>query len=57
MVCLGCAGMVGMGSYVREAIFEEKGVKRSEYRIIDPVRAAIAQLEAMDVATPVDSVW
>ena len=49
VVCLGCAGMVGMEEIVREAIKEELGYAGAQcVRIIDPIRAGIASLEGME---------
>jgi Asp/Glu/hydantoin racemase len=53
VVCLGCAGMVGMEEIVREAIVEELGREALEYiRIVDPVRAGVAMLESMELTIP-----
>ena len=44
-ICLGCAGMVGLDSAVREACIEALGaVRGEEVRIIDGVKAGIAML-------------
>ncbi|PVI02410.1 hypothetical protein DM02DRAFT_653554 [Periconia macrospinosa] len=45
-VCLGCAGMAGMGEMVREACVEELGSEAGErVRIVDGVVAGVAWLE------------
>jgi len=47
-ICLGCAGMAGMDSWVREACMEELGQERAkQVRIIDGVKAGIAILEGL----------
>lgn len=53
VVCLGCAGMVGMEEIVREAIVAELGHDTSKYvRIVDPVKAGLALLESMELTIP-----
>ncbi|TKA66053.1 hypothetical protein B0A49_06936 [Cryomyces minteri] len=45
-VCLGCAGMAGMGEMVREACVEELGKERGErVKVVDGVQAGVAWLE------------
>jgi Asp/Glu/hydantoin racemase len=45
-ICLGCAGMSGMGEWVREACIEELGDKDGgRVRVIDGVQAGVAWLE------------
>jgi Asp/Glu/hydantoin racemase len=45
VICLGCAGMTGMDSWVGEAI-SETGKTTRDVRVIDGVRAALAHLTA-----------
>ena len=48
IICLGCAGMVGMESWVRKACVEELGGKEaSSIRVIDGVKAGILMLEGL----------
>ncbi|KAF2489882.1 hydantoin racemase-like protein [Lophium mytilinum] len=44
-VCLGCAGMAGMGEMVREACVEELGEEGRRVRVVDGVQAGVAWLE------------
>lgn len=47
-ICLGCAGMAGMDSWVREACVEELGEKDGgRVRIVDGVVAGVAWLEGV----------
>jgi Asp/Glu/hydantoin racemase len=47
-VCLGCAGMVGMDAWVREACVEELGEKEGKgVRIVDGVKAGVAILQGI----------
>ncbi|KAL2071066.1 hypothetical protein VTL71DRAFT_12301 [Oculimacula yallundae] len=48
VVCLGCAGMVGMEDVVREALVEELGeFEAKDVHILDGVKAGIALLEGL----------
>ncbi|CZT41778.1 related to DCG1 protein [Rhynchosporium secalis] len=48
VVCLGCAGMVGMEDVVYEALVQELGVRDAkEIHILDGVKAGIALLEGL----------
>ncbi|PBP25541.1 putative hydantoin racemase [Diplocarpon rosae] len=48
VICLGCAGMVGMDNIVREALVEELGVYDAEgIHILDGVKAGIGLLEGL----------
>ena len=48
VVCLGCAGMSGMGEMVREACVAERGTEEGErVRIVDGVVAGVAILEGL----------
>ena len=47
-VLLGCAGMVGMEDWVREACVLERGeVEGSKVRVVDGVKVGFAMLEAL----------
>ncbi|KAF2087917.1 hypothetical protein K490DRAFT_65197 [Saccharata proteae CBS 121410] len=47
-VCLGCAGMVGMEGWVREACVEVLGVERGgRVRVVDGVKAGLVWLEGV----------
>ena len=45
-VCLGCAGMVGMGETVH-VVGRELGYKEGELRIVDGVKAGVLMLEGL----------
>jgi Asp/Glu/hydantoin racemase len=48
VICLGCAGMVGMETWVQEACVEELGEKMASWvHIIDGVKAGIIVLEGL----------
>jgi Asp/Glu/hydantoin racemase len=51
VVCLGCAGMVGMDKTVRKACIEELGDEEgNQVRIIDGVKAGLGMVEGMILA-------
>lgn len=53
VVCLGCAGMVGMDAVVQEAVVQELGEHDAQYvHVLDGVKAGIGALEALLKALP-----
>lgn len=47
VICLGCAGMAGMDTMVKEACIEELGDEAQHVHIIDGVKAGIALVEGL----------
>ncbi|KAG9232832.1 Asp/Glu/hydantoin racemase [Amylocarpus encephaloides] len=52
IICLGCAGMAGLDSIVREALTEELGNDGRQVHILDGVKAGVALLEGLLRALP-----
>ncbi|KAA6412454.1 MAG: hypothetical protein FRX48_03445 [Lasallia pustulata] len=46
-VCLGCAGMVGMEAWVREAVGEALGTGAEDVRVVDGVKVGVGMLVAL----------